>query len=350
MKIGMIGLSGSGKTTLFSALTRQITDSIQKGEDRIGTIPVPDPRVRDLARIFNPKKIIYCQVTYLLPASTLHRPEHPGDPVSGSLIKEGDALIHVIRNFKAAGMGNPTPLPDFLKLDQEMMLNDLMVVEKRLERILLDRKRGKKMDEEEFTALSSSAELLEKGIPLRRHLELTQKPSLRGYPLMSAKPMLVLFNNADDDEAPPKMEEGPFFEEQMVIRGRLEQELSQMNESDAELFAREFQIHDFAMERVIKKSFSLLGLITFFTVLSSEVRAWTIPQGSTAQDAAGAIHSDMKKGFIRAEVLNHQELINAGSYAEAKKRGIVRLEGKTYLVSDGDILQIRFNVTTVKDK
>jgi hypothetical protein len=344
VKIGIIGLPGSGKTTVFSALTRQVPDSNQKGEDRIGTIEIQDSRVKELIDIFNPKKKIQAQITYILPASASHGLKNTLDSGTCSLIKDCDALVHVIRNFEAGGLRNPSPIADFLKLDQELILNDLLGVEKRLERLELDKKRGKKMDEEEISALLSCRELLEKGIPLRRDPYLSRKPILKGYALMSAKAMLVLFNNADDDENPPKIEGTPFSEEWMVIRGRLEQELSQMNETDAREFSLEYQISDSALKRVVNRSFALLGLISFFTVLSNEVRAWTIPRGYTAQDAAGVIHSDMKKGFIRAEVINHRELTAAGSYAEAKKRGAVRLEGKTYIVEDGDILQIRFNV------
>jgi GTP-binding protein YchF len=344
MKIGIIGLPGAGKTTVFAAITKLTPDAARKGENRIGTVAVPDLRLRDLSAIYKPKKIIHAQITYLLPSIPPGRQEDIYDQAVFVMIKDCDAVIHVVRNFGHADLIKPSPLADFSKLDQELMLNDLMVVEKRLERLLLDRKRGKKINEDEMSLLSACRGHLERGISLRQRPELAGDPLLKGYALISAKPMLVLFNNADNDENLPNVNGGELPEKWMVIRGRLEQDLSQISEKDAKELASEFHITESAMDRVIKQSYALLGLISFFTVLSDEVRAWTIRRGSTALDAAGIIHTDMKKGFIRAEVINHQELMEAGSFAEAKKKGSVRLEGKTYTVADGDILQVRFNV------
>ncbi len=259
-------------------------------------------------------------------------------------LKNCDALIHVVRNFKEYGQESPELEADFAALDQEMIFADLIIVEKRLERLELDKKRGKKIDPEELRLLLECQSLLEKEVPLRRNNELASAHLLKGYTFISAKPQLVLLNNEDEDDALPETHDLIREENCMVIRGRLEHELYQMSEPEAEEFLEEFNVTASAMDRVIAESYKLLGLISFFTVGKDEVRAWTIKQNTQAVDAAEVIHSDIKKGFIRAEVLAYKDLVEAGSYKEARKKGTVRLEGKPYMISDGDIIEFRFNV------
>ena len=343
MRLGIIGLPGSGKSTVFDALTRSAGDAGHRGEDRIGTIRVPDARVDVLSRMYQPRKTIHAQVEYFLPGKSGH--DKKKDPNVWTPVRDCDALIHVVRNFRSYGMEGPTPLADVASLDEEMVLADLVVVEKRLERLEMDRKRGKAPDPEELSLLARCRERLEAESPLRGHPELARAPQLRGYAFISAKPVLVLFNNGDDDDAlPGGAADGPLRSEAMVIRGKLEQELAQMTEAEALEFLAEFEIQASATDRVITRSYDLLGLISFFTVGEDEVRAWTIRKETPAVDAAEVIHSDIKKGFIRAEVLAYDDLMAAGAYAEARKRGTVRLEGKTYPVQDGDIINFRFNV------
>jgi ribosome-binding ATPase YchF (GTP1/OBG family) len=253
-------------------------------------------------------------------------------------------LIHVVRNFGGYGFENPTPFLDFQTIDQELMLADLMVVEKKLESVELDRKRVKETSPAELSLLNQCLENFENEIPLRKVPDLASDPLLKGYAFLSAKPMLVLFNNEDDDDTIPEAEDLSSRENCMVIRGKLEQELAQMSAEDAEEFLSEFNITASAMDRVIKRSYEILGLISFFTVVNQEVKAWTVKKDTPALDAADTIHTDMKKGFIRAEVISYDDLMAAGSYPEAKKKGTVRLEGKTYPVQDGDIIEFRFNV------
>ena len=229
-------------------------------------------------------------------------------------------------------------------MSQELILADMVVVEKRLERIEHDHARGKKMDPEEHTLLIRCRESLESEIPLRKVADLAEAHKLRGFAFLSAKPLLVLFNNDDDDDRLPPVGDLIESEDCLVIRGKLEQELSQMSAEDAAEFLSEFSISESATDRVIRKSYELLGLISFFTVGEDEVRAWTIKKGTAAVDAAGTIHSDMQKGFIRAEVLAYDDLMDAGTHAAARKKGTVRLEGKTYEVKDGDLINFRFNV------
>jgi ribosome-binding ATPase len=343
MKLGLIGLPGAGKTTLFEALTQSQLDEAQRRESRLGTVRVPDGRVNRLAEIYRPRKTTFAQVAYMLPVTGEHVQEKIKESV-WTQVRDCDALLHVIRNYRSADGRAPSPQADFQAIDQELMLSDLVVVEKRLERLALDQKRGKKPDAEEIGLLEQCALHLNKETPLRRFGELAGARLLRGYAFLSAKPSLVLFNNADDDETLPDVASWIVAERCLAIRGRLEQELSRMTAEEAMDFLEAFNIRDSAMDRVIHESYGLLGLISFFTVGEDEVRAWTIAKDTVAVDAAEVIHSDIKKGFIRAEVLAYDDLRAAGTYAEARKQAKVRLEGKTYGVRDGDIINFRFNV------
>jgi len=344
MKLGIIGLTGSGKKTLFEAFTGLSIQSTQKQEALVGTVKVPDERIDHLSKIYNPKKTIYAQVEYHLPIMGHgHNDGQKSENVWANL-RNCDALIHVVRNFKMYGMDDPDIHADFIKMNEDMILADFMVVEKRIERI--NKERGRKnASTVELDLLNQCLELLEKNEPIRQRSDLANAPELRGYAFLTAKPMLVLLNNDDDDDCLPKLPD--IFQKEMVlpIRGKLEQELSQMNEQEAAEFLEEFEISESAMSRIITASYDLMGLISFFTVGDDEVRAWTIPKNSPADDAAGAIHTDFKKGFIRAEVLAYTDFLDANNnYADARKKGTVRLEGKTYTVKDADIIHFRFNV------
>lgn len=345
MKLGIIGLPGAGKTTLFEALTGVIPEeAVHKPEDRLGTIRVPDQRVDVLSRMYNPKKTIYAQVEYLLPYTAAYQADKKKDEIGWASIRTCDALIHVLRNFKDPGLGEPNPEHDFKQLAEEMILADLVVVEKRLERLDLDKKRHRKIDPEEERLLLDCRQMLEKEEPLRSDPELAAAHLLKGFTFLTAKPLLLLFNNEDEDELLPELPNLTGREQCLVVRGRLENELTQMSSAEAEEYLTEFGITASAMDRVIESSYDILGLISFFTVGEDEVRAWTIKKETLALDAAEVIHSDIKKGFIRAEVLAYDDLIEAGSHKEAKKKGTSRLEGKTYRVANGDIIEFRFNV------
>ena len=340
MKLGIIGLARCGKSTVFEALTHNILSKDHKGEARIGTVRVPDRRVDVLSNMYKPQKTIYAQVEYFLP-DVLRQQQ---DQKIWTQVRDCDALIHVVRNFGGYGFEAPAPYHDLEIIDQELMVYDLVVIEKKLEHVDFDKKRGKKIDPAELSLLHQCLETLEKEQPLRNSPELASARLLKGYAFLSAKPMLVLFNNEDDDDSFPENAESSVRGNRMVIRGKLEQELAQMSDEDAEEFLTEFNITASAMDRVIQRSYEILGLISFFTIGKDEIRAWTIKSHTPALDAAGVIHTDMKKGFIRAEVVSFDDLISAGSYPEARKQGKVRLEGKTYEVQDGDIIEFRFNV------
>ena len=341
MKLGIIGLPRCGKATIFDALTKNVTGTEHKGEDRIAAIRVPDDRVGALSQMYSPQKTTYAQVEYFLPG---YKKDSPKNQSIWTAVRDCDALLHVLRNHAAYGFEKPNPAEDFIKLDQEFILSDLVVTENRLERIELDRQRGTAIDTEEQALLDDCRTAFEQEITIRKRPDLASAHKLRGFTFLSAKPVLVVFNNEDDDDRLPDPKELTSREACLVVRGRLEQELAQMPPEEAAEFLAEFNIPASAMDRAIRQSYALLDLISFFTVISNEVRAWTLKKKTQAIDAADVIHSDMKRGFIRAEVISFQDLMDAGSYAEAKKKGTVRLEGKTYEVQDGDVIQFRFNV------
>lgn len=340
MKIAIIGLPDSGRSTIFAALSGARGEASQK-DQRVSTIKVMDERIDFLSRMYNPKKTTYAQVEYLLPSETL------GGGSENAIWNQAricDALIHVVRNFTDAMGAPPDPKADFRKLEDEMILSDLMVVDKRLERMELDSRRGKKPDEHEHNLLKTCKELLENGRPLRASNEIATAPVLRGFTFLSSKPQLVLVNNDDDNETLPGLDIGPGNIELSMARGRLEMDIASMTPEEAKEFLAEYHIEKSALDRVIQSSYRILDLMSFFTVGEDEVKAWTIKKGTHALDAAGEIHTDIQKGFIRAEVLSYADLQQYGSHKEAKKVGRVRLEGKEYIVEDGDIINFRFNV------
>ncbi|MEW5722319.1 MAG: DUF933 domain-containing protein [Thermodesulfobacteriota bacterium] len=343
MKAGIIGLPRSGKTTVLEALTRSAPGAARKGEPRLGVIKVPDARLETLFQMYKPPRAVFAQFECFLPGLP------PGAKTDAeksvwNQARDCDALIQVVRNFGGYGFEDPNPESDLAQLEQELVLADLVVVDKRLDRLRREKKVGKPVDEEELALLEEAYAHLEAGKPLRQFAHIAGSVKLRSFALLSAKPRLILFNNPDEDDRPPEV--GRILDEEnfLVIRGKLEQELAQMSEEEAADFLAEFDIPASATNRVVAGSYELLGLISFFTTGDDEVRAWTIKKGTAALDAAGAVHTDMKKGFIRAEVVAFQDLMAAGSMAEARKRGTVRLEGKTYEVQDGDIITFRFNV------
>lgn len=339
MKLGIIGLPGSGRSTVFEALTGNVQADGFKKDGRIGMVRVPDERLVFLSDLYRPRKTTFAQVEYFLPGI----PDRKEGSSPWNQVKEADALIHVVRNFGGYGQSGPTPLKDISTLDQELIFSDLVLVEKRLERLTLDQKRGKKINLTELSLLTDCVQDLEAESPLRKNPSLASAQELKGFALLSAKPVLVLFNNEDDDDSLPQ-DGGSPGEKYAFIKGKLEQELSQMSAEEADGFLGEFNIAASAMDRIIKRSYELLGLVSFFTVGEDEVKAWTVKKETPAVEAAGVIHTDMQKGFIRAEILAYDDLVSAGSHQIARKKGTVRLEGKTYPVQDGDIINFRFNV------
>jgi GTP-binding protein YchF len=344
MKLGIIGLAMSGKNTLFEALTKTKSPVESKMENRMASVRVPDPRIDTLSGIYNPKKTTYTQIDYFLPGKAVNKDDKSKEQSIWTKVRDCDALIHVVRNFEESGYGHPDPAGDFRKLDEELIFSDLVVADKRMERLDADLKKNRKIDHAEYGLIRECKSILDGGVPLRWHPGLAASPLLRGYTFLSAKPILVVLNSEDLGNGLPDEFEIRLGERCLAIKGKVEREIARMSDEDAVDFLSEFGIKESAMTVAIRESYVLLGLMSFFTVGEDEVRAWTIKSGTRAVDAAEAIHSDIKKGFIRAEVTSYDDLIEAGSYVEAKKRGRVRLEGKEYIVKDGDVMEFRFSM------
>jgi ribosome-binding ATPase YchF (GTP1/OBG family) len=253
-----------------------------------------------------------------------------------------DAFLMVVRNFHDSILGPPRAAGDSSDLEDELILADLATVEKRLEKLAMEEKRGKKITGNEKELLESCREVLDAGQSLKSRPELASAPELRGFTFLSGKPALVIFNNEDEDD---RMPEGPCPPQNtMVVRGKLEMEMAQLSEEEVLEFRKDFGIGESALNRDIERSFQLLRLASFFTEGEDEVKARTIPRDTPAHQAAGCIHSDIQRGFIRAEKVAYGDLYAAGDYAAARKQGTVRLEGKHYPVQDGDVIHFRFNV------
>ncbi len=348
MEIGIVGLPGCGKTTIFNALTGSEAETSAYSGSRkapnIAQIRVPDERLDILARMYRPRKTTPAVIQYVDIGGGLASQEKKDsmDEIL-RLLRPADALVHVVRCFELAGQA-PAPQSDLDEFESELILTDLMIVEKRLERLEKEVKKGKKGDPRELELLQKAQRLLDAGRALRSDREITSAPELKGYAFLSAKPCIVVLNLGEDDK-PGNLEISlPEGASAVELKGSLEMELAQLDEEEAEAFRKDMGLPEPATYRLIKESYKLLGLISFFTVGEDEVKAWTIKKGTHAQKAAGAIHSDIQKGFIRAEVVAFDDLAEAGSHQAAQKAGRVRLEGKEYAVQDGDVINFRFNV------
>ena len=353
MQIGIIGLPQTGKTTLFQALAggEKAVSAYSSGKLEIHTAvaEVPDPRVDQLSRIFQPKKTIYAKVTFADIAGLDKGVSKKGLPGAFvNLLGQMDAFVHVVRAFDnpavAPNEGSVNPLRDLILLDTEFLLQDLTTVERRYERLVEGLKKGaidreQALKEKQLVETMKTA--LEEEKPLRdMGLSAEEIKPLRGYGFLSLKPVLVVVNTGDDNQGPDIV-----YDHQasavVTLSARLEKEISELSPEDAALFMEEYGVTELSRSRVLQLSYDILGLQSFFTVGEDEVRAWTIRRGATALEAAAAIHSDLAKGFIRAEVVGYEELIELGGLNQVKNKGKLRLEGKDYVVQDGEIVHIR---------
>ncbi len=356
MKLGIIGLPQTGKTTLFNALTRgsQPTGAASgKIEIHTAVVDVPDPRVDELSKMFNPKKTIYTKVTYVDIAGLDGSAGKAG--ISGVLLNQlsqMDGFIHVVRVFEDENVMHVRetidPLRDIQAMDSELVLNDLIAVERKLERLVEEKKKGAGRDkaviERETELFNRFHETLANETPLR-DIEVSDEEMkmLSGFGFLSQKPLLVVLN-LSEGQAEPKIEYAHKNTKIVALQGKLEADIAQLSPDEAAMFLQEYNIEEPSLNRMIRLSYDLLGLQSFFTAGADECRAWTVHRGATAPEAAGEIHTDLQKGFIRAEVVAYDDLMTLGGMNEAKAKGKLRLEGKEYIVQDGDILNIRFNV------
>jgi len=358
MKAGILGLSLVGKSTLFSLLTG--AESPTPGgrpEPRVGVARVPDPRVDGLAAMFHPKKRTLATVEYV-DVPGVARGEGQA-LVDLPALRGTDALVHVVRAFESDTVPHPEgsldPLRDAGVLELELILADHGTVERRLERLDANIKKAKKAEDVQEKALFERLkETLEAERPLREmDLSEEERKRLRGYSLLSEKP-LVLVANLDDEQvrrAPSFLEKSGLSEfakkprvALCAVSAPIEAEMAELDSDDARAFREDLGLEEPGLERVIRTSYDLLGLISFLTAGEDECRAWTIRRGTRAQLAAGAIHSDIERGFIRAEVVAYDDLVAAGGIAACRERGTLRLEGKDYEVRDGDVINFRFAV------
>ncbi len=354
MRLGIIGFPQTGKTTLFNALTRgdaPTTASAGRVEVHTAVVNVPDPRVDALARMFNPRKTIYAKVTY---ADIAGLDGSSGGSISGVLLNQlsqMDGFLHVVRCFENDNVGHIAgsidPLRDIRSMESEFILNDLIAVERKLERLQEERRKGgtdKTLNARQIALFERLHARLAEEKPLRGlTFSAEEERFLSGFGLLSRKPVLLLLNLHEGQQPPDLGSLGETFP-WVALQGQLEMEIAQLPPEDAAIFMEEYGIDEPGLNKMIRLSYDLLNLQSFFTVGEDEVRAWTIRRGMKAQEAAGVIHTDLQKGFIRAEVVSYDDLIAAGSMAEARARGKLRLEGKEYIVQDGDIMHVRFNV------
>lgn len=366
-KLVIIGLPSSGKSTVFNALSRSTAETGSFGGDdepNLATVKVPDERLDTLTDMFQPQRRVPADVQYLDVRGIDKGVSEQG--MSGQLLahlSQGDALVHVVRAFKDEATPHPQGSVDAARdietMNLELAFSDLAVVDKRLQRIIqqLPKMKGAEREayEREQKLMERLKATLEAEQPLREivdELEEDDRKILRGFGLLSIKPMLILVNLGesqlgDAGDALIADLRSRFATPGVAVdglAGKIEMEIGQLDAEDAAIFLEDLGIEETSRDRIIRVSFDLLGLMPFFTVGPDECRAWTIRRGTTAVDAAAAIHSDIQRGFIRAEITSYQDLIDAGSLAETKKRGTFRREGKTYIVQDGDVINFLFNV------
>jgi ribosome-binding ATPase len=366
MQIAIVGLAGSGKTTVFNTLTRGHAETGGFGgmELHVGVVKVPDERLDRLAEIFKPKKIVQADVTYVdLPAPPASTEGHVGteDLPAEHLarLRDSDALLHVVRAFEDAVHPHPegsvNPVRDIDRLDTEFILADLALVDRRLERLRTSGRHGtpaeRESNEREEAILGRLKTALEAGSPIRDvELAAEEEKAIRGFRFLTQKPVLILLNVGERDlehaaDRIADIARDYNHRDALVdaLSARIEMELGELEPGEAGVFMQELGIEASGLDRVIALSYRLLGLISFLTAGPDEVRAWPIRDGSNAVDAAGVIHTDLAKGFIRAETVAYDDLLSLGSMAEAKKAGKLRSEGKTYRVRDGDVVEILFS-------
>jgi GTP-binding protein YchF len=355
LRAGLIGLPSSGKTTLFQLLTstREATRTRGKAEANVGISRVPDERLDQLTAMFQPQKRVPATVEFADMAAGQTGAKSLVDVVA---YRNADALLHVVRAFRDASVPHPqetiSPLRDARTIEDELLLADLGVAERRLERLEKDLKKNALPDlVKEQAVLVRCKAALESGRPLRTlGLEGEDARRLRGFQFLSAKPLLVVVNLDEADVSKTEEAASAFGLTALLaethtaavgVCAKIELEISQLDAADADAFMKDLGLRASGLDRVIRAAYDLLGYISFFTVGEDECRAWSIPRDTPAQEAAGAIHSDIQRGFIRAEVVPCDQLLARGSLAACRDHGELRLEGKEYLVADGDVINFR---------
>jgi GTP-binding protein YchF len=354
VKVGIAGFPRAGKTTIFNALTGQHADVggfSEPGKVHLGTIKVPDARVDKLSEIFHPKKTTCAEMVFVdFPAAAEAAGSHALDTATLTQMRESEALVQVVRGFADAISGDaPHPVRDLANFKSELLLSDLVLIEKRLER--LKKEKGKEQGKEQERALLERCKVfLDEERPLRQiDLSAEETSAIAGFGFLSRRPLMVVLNVGEADVAadmPPAVAEFLAMEnlDGLVLSGKIEMEIAALEANDRQVFLEDLGLKATARERFIRAAYALLDQISFLTSGEDEVRAWTIKRGTPAVKAAGKIHSDIERGFIRAEVVHYEDFVHYGSDAKCREHGKLRLEGKDYVVKDGDIIHFRFNV------
>jgi len=363
MQMGIVGLSLSGKTTLFNALTRAHADRLHHGgakrEAHHGVVKVPEPRLAELQRIFQRERVVPTTVEYVDSAGFEKGVSEKGGFPEQFLaqLRTVDALLVVLRLFENPAVPHPEgsidPVRDFQIVQSEFLLSDYAIVESRVEKLTKTLAKTKREEEErQLVLLERCLAALEQEHPLRE-LEFSPEEAkhLRGYQFLTAKPLLIVLNIGEQEIGHESEVEQQFAALRpspqgglLAVCAEMEMEIAQLSEDDARVFREDLGMREPALERLIRCSYELLGLISFFTTEGNEVRAWTLRRGTPARAAAGTVHTDMERGFIRAEVAHYDDLIRCGSVAKCRDQGLLRLEGKDYIVQDGDVITFRFKV------
>ena len=346
MKIGLVGFAGSGKTTVFNTMTGLDVPVSFGGEVRLGTVKVPDHRIDKLSALFSPKKTTFAEMSFCdIPGE--HGAQKKGlSPKGLQQIRDQEALCLVLRDFdNPAVEGDPDPVGDLEAFQAECLFADLEIVERRLERAKKER-----ADAGEIGVFEKMRDTLEAERPLRSLTpEELNRDYLKGYGLLTDRPLLVALNRDEARAAEPMPAELEARLRQLgaaglVLSAAVEAEIANLDPADQAAFLADMGLEESALARFIRTAYGLLDLISFFTVGTDEVRAWTIRRGTKARQAAGRIHSDLERGFIRAEVMPYEIFMAHGSEHAVKEAGLFQIEGKEYVVSDGDIMHVRFNV------